>query len=70
MDFKGVLRFSSCICVSRIDVLIYLILHEAHSSRYSIYPSISNIYGDLRQHYWWSGMKNDTVDFVARCLYC
>ena len=28
------------------------------------------MYGDLRSHYWWSGMKKDIADYVARCLTC
>ena len=28
------------------------------------------MYQDLRQHYWWDGMKKDVSDFVARCLVC
>nr|GFC80915.1 retrotransposable element Tf2 [Tanacetum cinerariifolium] len=25
---------------------------------------------DLKQHFWWSGMKGDVATFVARCLIC
>jgi len=25
------------------------------------------MYRDLKSHFWWSGMKRDIVDFVARC---
>ncbi|XP_059294579.1 uncharacterized protein LOC132047568 [Lycium ferocissimum] len=28
------------------------------------------MYRDLRQHYWWTGMKPDIVEFVAQCLNC
>ena len=28
------------------------------------------MYKDLRQNYWWSGMKRDITQFVARCLVC
>ncbi|WMV08050.1 hypothetical protein MTR67_001435 [Solanum verrucosum] len=28
------------------------------------------MYRDLRQHYWWSGMRRDIVDYVSRCLSC
>ena len=28
------------------------------------------MYKDLRQNYWWSGMKQDIAQFVAQCLVC
>ena len=28
------------------------------------------MYRDLRQHYWWSGMKRDIADYVSHCLSC
>ncbi|XP_069147014.1 uncharacterized protein [Solanum lycopersicum] len=52
--------------IPRIDDLFDQ-LQEAHSSRYSIHPSATKMYRDLRQHYWWSRMKHDIVDFVSQC---
>ncbi|WMV08847.1 hypothetical protein MTR67_002232, partial [Solanum verrucosum] len=43
---------------------------ETHSSRYSIHPGATKMYRDLRQHYWWSRMKRDIIDFVAQCPNC
>ena len=45
--------------------LIHNILTKAHSSRYSIHPGATKMYRDLKQHFWWSRMKRDIVDFVA-----
>ena len=28
------------------------------------------MYQDLKQLYWWNGMKKDVADFVSRCLTC
>nr|GFC60274.1 hypothetical protein [Tanacetum cinerariifolium] len=28
------------------------------------------MYHDLKQYFWWSGMKGDVTTFVARCLIC
>ena len=70
MDEEGVLRIKGRVCVPRIDDLIRIILTEAHSSRYSIHPGATRIYRDLKQHFWWSRMKRDIVDFVAHCPKC
>jgi len=46
------------------------ILEEAHSSRYSINPTATNMYRYLREVYWWNGMKKNIVGFVAKCPNC
>ena len=66
IDEEGVLRIKGRVCVSRVDDLINTILTEAHSSRYSIHPGATKMYGDLKQHFWWSRMKRDIVDFIAK----
>ncbi|XP_070004734.1 uncharacterized protein [Nicotiana sylvestris] len=66
----GFLRMQGRVCVPNVDVLRELILEEAHSSRYSIHPGTTNMYQDLRQHYWWRRMKKDIITYVARCLNC
>ncbi|GKD49815.1 putative reverse transcriptase domain-containing protein [Tanacetum coccineum] len=36
-----------------------LIIDEAHRSKYSIHPGADKMYYDLRDRYWWPGMKKD-----------
>ena len=67
---EGVLRIKGRVCVPRVDDLTHNILTEAHSSRYSIHPSSTKMYRDLKQYFWWSRMKCDIVDFVAQFLNC
>ncbi|KAA3473088.1 DNA/RNA polymerases superfamily protein [Gossypium australe] len=62
------LRFRDCICVPRNPEFIQLILNKAHNSRLSVHPGSTKIHQDLKQHYWWSGMKRDISDFVSKCL--
>ncbi|GJR92994.1 putative reverse transcriptase domain-containing protein [Tanacetum coccineum] len=45
-------------------------MDEAHTSRYSIHPGADKMYYDLRDLYWWPGMKRDVVEYVSRCLTC
>ncbi|XP_070026163.1 uncharacterized protein [Nicotiana sylvestris] len=43
-------------------------MEEAHSSRYSIHPGATKMYLDLKELYWWKGMKKQVVYHVAKCL--
>ena len=43
---------------------------EAHFSAYSIHPGSTKLYNDLKDTYWWNGMKRDIADFVSKCLTC
>ena len=36
-----------------------LILQEAHDSPYSIHPGNTKMYLDLKDSFWWNGMKKD-----------
>ncbi|WMV37440.1 hypothetical protein MTR67_030825, partial [Solanum verrucosum] len=66
----GVLRHQRRLCVPDVDGLRETILEEAHGSRYSIHPGATKMYRDLREIYWWNGMKGDIENFVARCSNC
>jgi hypothetical protein len=46
------------------------ILREAHDSTYSIHPGSTKMYQDLKQRYWWYGMKRDVAAHVALCDTC
>ncbi|GJV33830.1 putative reverse transcriptase domain-containing protein [Tanacetum coccineum] len=47
-----------------------MIMDEAHRSKYSVYPGADKMYHDLRDMYWWSGMKRDIATYVSKCLTC
>ncbi|GJU84751.1 putative reverse transcriptase domain-containing protein [Tanacetum coccineum] len=47
-----------------------LIMDEAHKSKYSVHPGADKMYYDLRDRYWWSGIKKDIVVYVSKCLTC
>ena len=46
------------------------LLEEAHKSRFSIHPGATKMYRDLRESYWWPGMKMDVVVYVERFVTC
>ncbi|GJT16120.1 putative reverse transcriptase domain-containing protein [Tanacetum coccineum] len=47
-----------------------LIMDEANKSKYSVHPGADKMYYDLRDRYWWQGMKKDiaviAMDFVMK----
>ncbi|GJS15883.1 putative reverse transcriptase domain-containing protein [Tanacetum coccineum] len=50
-----------------------LIMNKAHKSKYSVHPGADKMYYDLKDRYWWPGMKKDIVvyegiamDFVTK----
>ncbi|WMV50359.1 hypothetical protein MTR67_043744 [Solanum verrucosum] len=64
---EGALRICGYICVPSVGGWVCMILGEGHYSKYSIHPRTTKMFHDLKQHYWWCGIKRDIVDFVAKC---
>jgi hypothetical protein len=69
-DEQGIIWFKNRICVLDIDSLHETILKEAHKSDYSIHPGSTKMYQDLKQKYWWYGLKTDVASHVAVCDVC
>ena len=70
VDREGTLRLGTRLCVPDVDELRREIMEEAHFSAYSIHPGSTKKYHDLKDTYWWNGMKRDIADFVSKCLTC
>ncbi|GJW42303.1 putative reverse transcriptase domain-containing protein, partial [Tanacetum coccineum] len=47
-----------------------LIMDEAHKLKYSVHPGDDKMYYDLRDRYWWPGIKKDIAEYVSKCLTC
>ncbi|GJW93182.1 reverse transcriptase domain-containing protein [Tanacetum coccineum] len=45
-------------------------MDEAHKSKYFVHPGADKMYYDLRDRYWWPGMKKDIAEYVSKCLTC
>jgi hypothetical protein len=69
-DEQGTIWFKNWICVPEIDSLRETIQKEAHDSDYSIHPGSTKMYQDLRQKYWWYGLKRDVAAHVGVCDIC
>ncbi|GJZ31892.1 reverse transcriptase domain-containing protein [Tanacetum coccineum] len=66
----GSLYFMDRIWVSLVGGMRIVIMDEAHKSRYSVHPRADKMYYDLRDMYWWPGMKRDIATYVSKCLTC
>ena len=64
------LRYQGRLYVPDVDGLRDRILEEARRSLYLIHPGSTKMYHDLREIYWWDGLKRDIEEFVAKCPNC
>jgi hypothetical protein len=56
--------------VPKKEALKKKILDEAHTSMYSIHPSSTKMYHDLREQFWWTRMKRKTARYISECDNC
>ncbi|GJV70014.1 reverse transcriptase domain-containing protein [Tanacetum coccineum] len=66
----GEIYFFDRIWIPSVGGVRKLIMDEAHTSRYSVHSGADKMYYDLRDLYWWPGMKRDIAEYVSRCLTC
>ena len=57
-------------CVPDVGDLKKLIMEEAHYSTYAMQLGSTKMYHTIKENYWWSDIKRDIEDFMARCLVC
>jgi hypothetical protein len=70
VDQYGILRLKKRLCVPKQGHYRNTIMDEAHNSAYSIHPGATKMYVDLRDKYWWRGMKDDVAKFMAQYDIC
>ena len=58
-DEHDTLWFEDRVYVPNDPEIRNLILQEAHDSLYSIHPGNTKMYLDLKETFWWTGMKKD-----------
>nr|GFC96602.1 retrotransposon protein, putative, Ty3-gypsy subclass [Tanacetum cinerariifolium] len=68
LDEDDVLWQGTRLCVPNDATMREALLTEAHSSPFSVHPGSTKMYHDLKQHFWWSGMKRDVATFVSSKL--
>lgn len=60
-----IIHFGNRLCVPSNEGLKRGILAEAHETTYTVHPSNTKMYKDLKEIYWWCNMKRDVAKFVA-----
>ena len=61
----GSLYFQNRLCVPVDNELKKELLHDASNSVFTKHPGANKMYQDLKQYYWWRGMKRE-----SKCLTC
>ena len=70
IDGSGGLLYKNRLCVSNDMDLKKKILYESHNTVFTMHPGSDKMYQDIKQYYWWQGMKKDISEYVAKCLTC
>ncbi|KAH9289269.1 hypothetical protein KI387_033386, partial [Taxus chinensis] len=70
LETDGLLRFHRRIYVPKSGDLRSFILTEAHRAPYAAHPGVKKMHADLRELYYWPGLRRDIADFFARFLEC
>ena len=70
IDSEGTLHLGIRLCAPGVDELRNEIMGEAHFYVCSVHPSFIKMYHDLKDTYWWNGMKRDVADFMSECFTC
>jgi hypothetical protein len=69
-DDDGLVRFKNQIYVPPNDEMRILIISEAHRALYMAHLGVTKMRADIKPLFLWKGMKEDIVNYVARCLEC
>ena len=66
----GSLYFHNRLCVPDDKELKKKLLFEAHNTIFTMHPRGNKMYQNMKQYYWWRGMKMDISEYVSKCLTC
>jgi hypothetical protein len=69
VDHEGVLWFNERIVVPKDHKLRKQILDEAHLSKFSMHPSSTKMYQDLKQNFWWTRMKREIAKYSSTSIH-
>jgi hypothetical protein len=70
MGDDGIVMLGQRMYVSDNKSLKQKILREAHESKFTVHPSSTKMYQDLKQYYWWPNMRKEVAGYVVECSIC
>ncbi|KAI3739233.1 hypothetical protein L2E82_29632 [Cichorium intybus] len=70
VNTQGLRTFKGRIWVPKCGKTRKIVLDDSHKSKYSIHPGSTKTYQDLKQHYWWPGMKKKIAKYISHCDTC
>ncbi|GKA30277.1 retrotransposon protein, putative, ty3-gypsy subclass [Tanacetum coccineum] len=71
VDDDGVVWFEDRLCVPNDQALREKVMTEASIVHYILFIRFqTKMYRDLKQYFWWNGMKQDVATFVSKCMTC
>ena len=70
LNKKGLTLYKNRLYVPNIPEIKLLILNEVHKSPYSRHLGYQKMMMMLRKYYFWPNMKNEVVEYIARCIKC
>nr|GFC74604.1 retrotransposon protein, putative, Ty3-gypsy subclass [Tanacetum cinerariifolium] len=68
VDDDGVMWFEDRLCVPSDQALPEKVMTKAHSSPFTVHPGSTKMYRDLKQYFWWNGMKQDVATKSLDCM--
>ncbi|GKE04500.1 putative reverse transcriptase domain-containing protein, partial [Tanacetum coccineum] len=54
--------------INTLTEMLTLIMDKAHAMKYSVHYGADKMYYDLRDLYWWPGMKKDIATYVSKSI--
>ena len=70
MREDGGLFYKNRLFVPIVHELKKKLMYESHNTIFTMHPGGNKMYQDLKQYYWWPGMKKDIAEYVSKCLTC
>ena len=64
----GGLYYKTRLCVPNVQDLKRKLMYEIHNTIFTMHPRSNKMYQDLKQYYWWRGMKREVTEYVSKCL--
>ena len=64
------LKFKNRLCIPHVGGLRRELLKDFHNSRFTVHPKGTKMYSDMKQLYWWLGLKRDIAELIIQCLVC